>query len=383
MIGKRMAPLAGIRVVELAGLGAAPFCGMILADYGANVLVIDRPGPPSPESIAHVKTVDPLSRGKMRLNLDLKVPADRDLLLGIVSRSHVLLESFRPGVMERLGLGPTRCQRDNPQLVYARLTGWGQTGPMADSAGHDPNYAAAAGSLFHSGATHTEPIAPPTLLSDASNAALLTAGISSALVSASRTGYGQVIDASIAEGTSYLSTYAQSFYQTGQLTDQRGKSWLDGAAPWNATYRTRDNQFMVVAAIEPKFYRCFIDEMGLITNPLFEDGEQWITEKWCAQRELLAERFATQDRATWSTLFEAKEACVSAVLTYGETSRHKQFSSRSAHYEIDGQVFPVSAPRFSSTPAHALAPHDDEATAEYLASLGPSGLELAKRLLKS
>ena len=304
-----MGPLAGIRVVEMAGLGAGPMCGMMLADLGAEVLVVRRPGAQPPEAVLHVAEVDPLERGKVEIRLDIKAAGDRDLLLEVIERSDVLLESFRPGVMERLGLGPDNCAQRNPRLVYARLTGWGQDGPWAQAAGHDPNYAAATGVLFHSGRADSAPMAPPTLLADAAGgAALLTAAISSALVHAVRQGKGQVIDAAIAEGTSYLSTYAQSFYQAGHMTDIRESDWLDGAAPWNTVYETADGKFMAVAAVEPAFYRLLLQLLSLHDHPLFEDANQWLRDRWPAQQARLADIFGSRDRAHWTAVFAGKDA---------------------------------------------------------------------------
>jgi len=346
-----MGPLAGIRVVEMAGLGAGPMCGMMLADLGAEVLVVRRPGAQPPEAVLHVADVDPLERGKVEIRLDIKAAGDRDLLLEVIERSEVLLESFRPGVMERLGLGPDICAQRNPRLVYARLTGWGQDGPWAQAAGHDPNYAAATGVLFHSGRADSAPMAPPTLLADAAGgAALLTAAISSALVHAVRQGEGQVIDAAIAEGTSYLSTYAQSFYQAGHLTDTREGDWLDGAAPWNTVYKTADGKFMAVAAVEPAFYRLLLQLLSLHDDLLFEDANQWFRDRWPAQQARLAEIFGSRDQSHWTAVFAGKDACVSPLLSYGESAEHPQFKARSAHMTMGNQVFPAPAPRFSVTP---------------------------------
>lgn len=366
-----MGPLKGIHVVEMAGLGAGPLCGMMLADLGASVLVIERPGPPSAEASAHVYEVDPLLRGKMRLALDLKNPTALELLGQVISRSHVLLESYRPGVMERLGLGPDVCCDNNPGLVYARMTGWGQTGPWAQRAGHDPNYVGATGALFHSGRSADPPMAPPTLLGDAAGgAALMIAGITSALVSAIRDGRGQVIDGAIAEGTNYLTTYAQSFYQAGQLTDQRGSGWLDGGAPWNDTYRTLDEAFMVVAAIEPKFYACLLGLLELTDHPLFSDGDQWVVTRWAEQKAVIGNRFESRSRAFWETVFRDSDACVSPMLTYGEARTHPQFQARRAYFEQSGQWFPTPAPRFSATAWEAPGPVHAAAVYEYLEKLG-------------
>ena len=364
-----MGPLKGVRVVEMAGLGAGPITGMMLADWGAEVILVDKPGPPSAEARIHVKDVDPLNCNKRHLPLDVKAPAHLSLLKEVIGASDVLLESYRPGVMERLGLAPEECMKQHPALVYARLTGWGQTGPMALKAGHDPNYVAATGALYHTGDPSTPPVSPPTLLGDASAAALLVAGISAALVTVSKTGEGQVIDASIAESANYLTTYAKSFYQAGQMSDQRGARWLDGAAPWNATYATKDDGYMVVAAIEAKFYEQFITALALQDDPLFKETGQWSSDLWARQRDVIEERFAAETRAFWAVHFAEIDACVSPVLTYGESHAHTQFLAREAHWTAEGDVFPMPAPRFSGTPINPQKVAET-ATPEYLRSLG-------------
>lgn len=367
-----MGPLKDIRVIEMAGLGAGPLCGMMLADMGAEVLLIDKPGRPSPEALIHVDKIDPLNRSKRRVCLNLKTASHVTLLKEIIGLSDVLIESYRPGVMERLGLGPDACLTSNPRLVYARLTGWGQTGPMSDKAGHDPNYVAATGALYHAGSMGAPPVTPPTLLGDASAAALLVAGISAALVSAEKTGHGQVLDAAIAECTNYLTTYAKSFYQAGQLTDERGGAWLDGAAPWNATYVTSDGGYMVVAAIESKFYEALLSALDLDENPLFVNAGQWDQEAWPEQRAMLAARFAANSRAHWSDVFLNADACVSPALTYGESHLHPQFAHREAHWVEEGQVFPAPAPRFSLTPFLATEKPENNDIKQYFTEIGIS-----------
>ena len=371
-----MGPLKGVRVVEMAGLGAGPITGMMLADWGAEVILVDKPGPPSAEARIHVKDVDPLNCNKRRLALNVKEPAHLSLLKEVIGASDVLLESFRPGVMERLGLAPEECMKQHPALVYARLTGWGQTGPMALKAGHDPNYVAATGALYHTGDPGSPPVSPPTLLGDASAAALLVAGIAAALVTVSKTGEGQVIDASIAESANYLTTYAKSFYQAGQMSDQRGARWLDGAAPWNATYATKDDGYMVVAAIEAKFYRSFISGLGLASDPLFADFQQWDQEKWPQQKAAVAKRFATESRAHWSKVFSDLDACVSPVLTYSESANQAHLAERAANRRIGDQVFPAPAPRFLQTPSSASRSELTDDPPTYLSSIGVSQASL-------
>ena len=371
-----MGPLKGVRVVEMAGLGAGPITGMMLADWGAEVILVDKPGPPSAEARIHVKDIDPLNCNKRRLALNVKEPGHLSLLKEVIGASDVLLESYRPGVMERLGLAPEECMKQHPALVYARLTGWGQTGPMALKAGHDPNYVAATGALYHTGDLSSPPVSPPTLLGDASAAALLVAGIAAALVTVSKTGEGQVIDASIAESANYLTTYAKSFYQAGQMSDLRGARWLDGAAPWNATYATKDDGYMVVAAIEAKFYRSFISGLGLASDPLFADFQQWDQEKWPQQKAAVAKRFATESRAHWAKVFSDLDACVSPVLTYAESAELGHLAERGANRRIGDQVFPAPAPRFLQTPSSASRSELTDDPPTYLSSIGVSQASL-------
>ena len=370
-------PLKGVRVVEMAGLGAGPITGMMLADWGADVILVDKPGTPSAEARIHVKDIDPLNRNKQRLPLNLKDPAHVSLLREIIALSDVLLESYRPGVMERLGLAPEACMKQHPALVYARLTGWGQTGPMAQQGGHDPNYVAATGALYHTGHPDIPPMTPPTLLGDASAAALLVAGISAALVAVSKTGEGQVIDASIAESTNYLTTYAKSFYQAGQLSDHRGARWLDGAAPRNATYATKDGGFMVVAAIEAKFYRTLIMALGLESDPLFADLDQWADARWPEQKAAVAVRFVSESRAYWTQVFDALDACVSPVLNYEESTEHAHFIAREAYWSSGEQVFPAPAPRFSETPNDTSQRELTDDLDHYLSAMGVTDSALA------
>jgi len=347
-----MGPLQGIRVVELAGLGPAPMCGMMLADMGAEVFVVERPGAASAESSLHAGRRDMLKRGKVPLSLDLKSPAGVSTLLELLGKADVLIESYRPGVMERLGLGPERCLECNPQLVYARLSGWGQTGPLAPYAGHDANYAALSGALYHSGTADGVPLAPPTMLGDAAGgAAMLAWGISSALVAASRRGVGQVVDASIFEGTTYLTSLARSFYLNGHLSDERQSGWMDGAAPWARSYRTRDDGFMTVLAVENKFYLQFIELLGVRELEPFCEAGQWDKSAWPEQVQLLETLFASEDRQHWEALFAGSDACVSPVLTYGEAARSQHALARGVFTQVDGQSYPNPAPRFSATPA--------------------------------
>jgi crotonobetainyl-CoA:carnitine CoA-transferase CaiB-like acyl-CoA transferase len=347
-----MGPLAGIKVIEMAGIGPVPLCGMMMADMGAEVILIERKTGASAESTLHVSKRDMMKRGKHTLALDLKDPAAIELLLELVSKVDVLIEGFRPGVMERLGLGPDACLGSNPALVYGRLTGWGQEGPLSQVAGHDPNYISLAGVLYHSGDPDRPPQAPATLLGDcAGGAAMMAWGISSALIPAMREGKGQVVDAAIVDGISYLATFARSFYQAGHINDQRGSAWMDGAAPWNRSYRCGDGGYITLCPVEAKFYAILLARLELSESPLFADGNQWHRSRWPDQIEQLQAIFASHSRDHWCELLEGTDACFAPVLTYGEVQEHPHNKARDAYVQVDGQWYAQPAPRFSATVA--------------------------------
>ena len=345
-----MGPLAGIKVIEMAGIGPVPLCGMMLADMGAEVYLIERKTGASSESTLHVSKRDMMKRGKHSMSLDLKDPAAIRLLLEMMAKVDVLIEGFRPGVMERLGLGPDACLERNPALVYGRLTGWGQEGPLSQVAGHDPNYIALTGVLYHSGDPGSPPQAPPTLLGDcAGGAAMMAWGISSALIPAIREGKGQVVDAAIIDGISYLASFARSFYHAGHIGDQRGANWMDGAAPWNRTYRCAGEGYITLCAVEARFYAILLEKMDLLGNPLFADGNQWDKSRWPEQIDLLRTLFCSQPRSHWCDLLEGSDACFAPVLSYEEVQRHPHHVARDSYIEIDGEWHARPAPRFSET----------------------------------
>jgi len=347
-----MGPLAGIKVIEMAGIGPVPLCGMMMADMGAEVYLIERKTGASAESTLHVSKRDMMKRGKQTIALDLKDPAAIELLLEMMEKVDVLIEGFRPGVMERLGLGPDVCLQRNPALVYGRLTGWGQEGPLSQVAGHDPNYISLTGVLYHSGDPGSPPQAPPTLLGDcAGGAAMMAWGISSALIPAMRDGKGQVIDAAIVDGISYLATFARSFYHAGHLTEQRGAQWMDGAAPWNRSYRCSDGGYITLCSVEAQFYTVLLEKLALKDHSLFAETDQWDAAQWAEQVVYLQALFAAQDRQHWCDLLEGSDACFAPVLHYGEVQQHPHNASREAYVEVDGQWYPQPAPRFSVTTA--------------------------------
>ena len=345
-----MGPLAGIKVIEMAGIGPVPLCGMMMADMGAEVFLIERKTGASSESTLHVSKRDMMKRGKQPIALDLKDPAAIELLLEMMTKVDVLIEGFRPGVMERLGLGPEECLERNPALVYGRLTGWGQDGPLAQVAGHDPNYISLTGVLYHSGDPDSPPQAPPTLLGDcAGGAAMMAWGISSALIPAIREGKGQVVDAAIIDGISYLATFARSFYQSGHMNDQRGNEWMDGAAPWNRSYRCADDGYITLCPVEARFYAVLLEKLGLEEDPLFADGNQWDKVRWAKQIQHLQALFSSKSRNHWCDLLEGSDACFAPVLNYGEVQEHPHNAARESYIEIGGEWYPQPAPRFSGT----------------------------------
>ena len=345
-----MGPLQGIKVIEMAGIGPVPLCGMMMSDMGAEVCLVERKSGASAESSLHVSKRDMMKRGKHSLALDLKDPDDIATLLDLIAGADVLIEGFRPGVMERLGLGPEVCLEHNPRLVYGRLTGWGQEGPLSQVAGHDPNYISITGALYHSGDPDAAPQAPPTLMGDcAGGTAMMAWGISSALLHVERTGQGQVIDAAIVDGLSYLASFARSFYQAGHINDQRGSAWMDGAAPWNRSYACADGGYISLCPVEARFYGVLMEKLALVEHPLFADMNQWDKAKWPGQVAYLESLFVSQGRQHWCDLLEGSDACFAPVLTYGEVQDHPHNRARDSYVEVDGQWYPQPAPRFSAT----------------------------------
>jgi alpha-methylacyl-CoA racemase len=342
------AALAGVRVLELAAIGPGPFAAMLLADQGAEVIRIERPGPEGHDAVRH----DPVTtRGRAgRLVLDLKAPAGRDALLAEVERSQILLEGFRPGVMERLGLGPAECHARNAKLVYGRMTGWGQSGPLAPRAGHDINYIALAGVLHAigpGGPDGGKPVVPLNLIGDFGGGALYLAfGVLAALHRAQATGAGSVVDAAMVDGAASLMGMVLGRIATGHWRDGvREANSLDGGRPWYATYATRDGRFVAVGANEPQFYQLLCAGLGLSA-----DQASWRDNPaaWPKLRACIAERFATRTRDEWTTLFESTDACVSPVLTLAEAAAHPHNRARGNLVVRDGVLQPATAPRIEA-----------------------------------
>lgn len=345
-------PLAGVRIVELAGIGPVPFAGMLLADLGAEILRIESPARREAQMPLPAGE-DPLLRGRSSLVLDLKTNAGRDRLLDIVGHADVLLEGYRPGVMERLRLGPEECHRIRPSLVYGRMTGWGQGGPLAATAGHDPNYIAITGALHAMGEPDRPPRPPLNIVGDFAGGSLyLIMGVLAALLHARATGCGQVVDAAIVDGTASLMTMIYALHNQGRWSADRGVNLMDGAAPFGAAYRTRDAGYMVVCALEPSAYLTFVRGLGLDPASL---SAQWDRSAWPALHARFAAAFATRSRAEWTAAFEGGDACVTPVLSIAEAPRHPQNVARRVF--VGSAPLPAAAPRFSVTETRAARGH--------------------------
>ncbi|MFD4605497.1 CaiB/BaiF CoA transferase family protein [Streptomyces sp. NPDC058464] len=338
-------PLAGCRVLELGGIGPGPFAGMLLADLGAEVVRVDRPGREAESDAGGPAAV--LDRGKRSVVLDLKQPAAIDALLRLTARADVLIEGFRPGVTERLGIGPHDCLARNPRLVYGRMTGWGQDGPLAAAAGHDITYIALTGALGAIGEAGGPPRIPLNLVGDfGGGGCYLVIGVLAALHVVGRTGAGQVVDAAVVDGSAHLlaSTFAK--LARDEWRDERGVNRFDGGWPFYAVYETKDGRHVAVGALERKFYRNLVELLGLGVDP----DRQHDRSAWPELRELLANRFAERTRDEWAALFEGTDACVAPVLSLTEAPAHPHLAARASLFTRDGVLQPAAAPRFSATP---------------------------------
>jgi alpha-methylacyl-CoA racemase len=341
-----MGPLAGIRIVEMAGIGPAPFCGMLLADLGATVISIDRLSA-SDLGFALERRFDFLNRGKRAVAIDLKHPDGTRAVLDLVRQADALIEGFRPGVMERLGLGPDACLKVNPRLVYGRMTGWGQNGPLSQRAGHDINYIALAGVLHAVGPKDGPPSVPLNLIGDfAGGAQYLSTGILAALIEARGSGRGQVVDAAMLDGASHLMTMHHGYLQGGIWTDVRGSNTVDGGAPYYTTYRTLDDKYVAVGAVEARFYRELIEGLGISGQELPDRDNP---AQWPALHARLSEVFATRTRDDWAMHFMDSDACVSPVLDMTESRSHPQALARQTFFRRNEFSEPAPAPKFSRT----------------------------------
>ncbi|MEV6985921.1 CaiB/BaiF CoA-transferase family protein [Sphaerisporangium sp. NPDC051017] len=339
-------PLAGLRVVELAGMGPGPFASMLLADLGAEVLRVDRPSGTGGTAIP--PELDALRRGRSSVVLDLRRPEGARAVLDLVARADVLIEGNRPGVTERLGLGPEDCWARNPRLVYARMTGWGQDGPLAASAGHDITYLALTGALHAMGRKGEGPAVPLNLVGDFGGGSLyLVVGVLAAVFEATGSGKGQVVDAAIVDGATSLTTVLHAMMAAGMWRDERGVNMLDTGSPWYDVYETSDGRHMAVGAIEPKFYAELMTLLGL--DP--DEGRRRDAAAWPALREEIAAVLRTRTRDEWAKVFDGTDACVAPVLSLTEARHHPQLAERGTFVEIGGVPQPAPAPRFGRTPA--------------------------------
>lgn len=364
-------PLRGLKVVEFAGIGPGPFCAMMLADMGAEVTRIDRlvTGP-----LGGGDSV--VDRGRRTLAIDLKAPGVSDILLRLIDAVDVLIEGNRPGVMERLGLGPEVCLARNPRLVYGRMTGWGQTGPLASSAGHDLNYAALTGALHAMGHADRAPTPPLHLVGDLGGGAMMLAfGLVCAVLEAQKSGQGQVVDAAITDGVSLMASTYHDGLANGKWSLQREANMLDGGAPFYGCYTCADGKYISLGALEPQFYRLFL-QLCEIDDPAFLD--QWNKQQWPAMRVKLEALFLTRTRDQWCALLEGTDVCFAPVLDFSEATRHPHHQARSNFIESNGVVHPAPAPRLSRTPAQAgPIAQTGEHTLEILQQLGLNEVDIA------
>lgn len=360
-------PLAGVRVVELGGIGPAQLGALLLSDLGADVVLVDRP-PSGPQTIA---ADDPraelLNRGRRSIALDLKNAEDRDVAWRLIEGADVLIDPYRPGVAERLGVGPDVALERNPRLVYARMTGWGQDGPLASAAGHDINYIALAGALEPMGRADQPPQVPLNLIGDFGGGGMMLAfGICAALYERAQSGRGQVIDAAMVDGVAALLNGIFHLRSVGGWTEGRGKNWAQGAAPWYRAYTCADGGFVTVGPLEPKFYRLLLEALDL--DPA--DWPQWDTSVWPALIDTLTAKFAARTRDEWGALLEGTDACFAPALSLAEAPAHPHHVARGTFTEVGGRVQPAPAPRFGRTPGRIQrepprpGEHSDEIRAE-------------------
>ena len=344
-------PLAGLRVVEIAGIGPGPFAGMLLADAGADVVRVDRPG-----GGLVTGRLDVVGRGRRSVAVDLKKPQAVEVVLRLAEGAEVLFEGFRPGVAERLGIGPEPCLARNPALVYGRMTGWGQDGPLAPAAGHDIAYIALAGMLHMVGRPEEPPPPPVNVVGDYGGGGMLLAfGVVCAVLEARRTGRGQVVDAAIVDGTALLTSLFHGLRAAGRWSDARWANLLDGGAPFYGSYECADGRHVAVGALEPKFSAELLDRMGVgadddLRRRLYDPSA------WPALRVRMAELFRTRTRDEWTALLEGTDACVAPVLSLAEAPSHPHNAARGTFTEVAGLIQPAPAPRFSATPGGISGP---------------------------
>ncbi len=362
-------PLDGIKVIEMAGLAPSPYCGMILADFGADVVVVDRPTKGMPE-IPNLMEKNPFYRGKRLIRVNLKAAQGVGIVRKMIEHYDVLIEPYRPGVMESLGLGPEEALEINPRLIYARLTGWGQSGPYASMAGHDINYIGVSGALSLFRRKGERPLPPCNILGDFAGGGMLCAmGILLALFERERSGRGQVIDSAMVDGAANLCTFFFGLLGHKLMTLDIGTNVLDSGAPYYQTYETADGKFIAVGAIEKRFYEKLLQGLGLDPSTLPDQNDM---KAWPEMIERFAQVFKTKTRDEWMEIFEGTDACVAPVLELNEVANHPHNAQRKVFLERQGILQPAPAPRLSRTPGHAgdVASHSPEATKSLLKNLG-------------
>ncbi len=348
-----MGPLTGLRVLEFEAIGPGPFAGMMLADMGADVLLVDRPVD-GELGFGRERRFDVMLRGRRSLTLDLKSPGGAEAALRLAEKADALIEGFRPGVMERLGLGPDVLLARNPRLVYGRMTGWGQDGPLAPRAGHDIDYIALSGVLHAIGRAGEAPVPPLNLVGDFGGGGMLLAfGIACGVIEARRSGHGQVVDAAMVDGAAVLSTMFAGLAASRQWSETRGANVLDSGAPWYDTYETGDGRHVAVGAIEPKFFAELIARLGLEASLCAVQNDR---ATWPQLRAVLAARFKERSRDEWVAAFEGSDACFAPILTFAESRAHPHVVARSGSVSLGGVDQPAPAPRFARTPGQARTP---------------------------
>ena len=371
-------PLSGIKVLELEAIGPGPFAGMLLADMGADVLVIDRPAD-TDLGLRRERWYDVMMRGKRSVTLDLKKEGAAEVALELLSRADALIEGFRPGVMERLGLGPEQALSRNQKLVYGRMTGWGQDGPLAARAGHDINYIALAGVLHAFGRRGEAPVPPLNLVGDFGGGGMLLGfGIACALLEAARSGKGQVVDAAMVDGASLLAAMFSGFLASGNWSEERGVNILDTGAPWYDVYATKDGKYVSIGAIEARFYEALLQKLDLKDLPQHERA------RWPEIRARFEEAFKRKTRDEWCAVFEGSDACFAPVLTFSEARSHAHHVARKSFVQAAGVAQPSPAPRFSRTPGavRRAPPERGEGGLAALADWGFSAAEVDRLRLR-
>ena len=372
-----MGPLQGVKIVELAGIGPGPFAGMLLSDMGADIVRVDRAGQVNP-AVFDKPNLEPLYRGRRSIGVDLKNPQGVELVMRLVEKADALFEGYRPGVTERLGLGPDDCLARNPKLVYARMTGWGQDGPMAQAAGHDINYIALAGALAHFGREGGKPTPPINLVGDFGGGGMFMAfGLVCGILEAQRSGQGQVIDVAMVDGSASLMSMMWGLKQIGAWDEALGKNFLDTGAPFYDTYETSDGKFISLGSLEPQFYAELIQLLGLENEGL---PGQMDRGDWDKLRDRFTELFKTKTRDEWDALLAGSDACYAPVLTMSEAANNEHIKARQTIIERDGVPQPAPAPRFSRTVAEIerSAPWPGQHTDEALGAWGVDEAEVAK-----